>query len=126
MRRASEVFACGCSSWPEWHYWRLLIVAGQAVLAAFQIHDQVMADGGRLANRAMNVVARGAFHSLVRSLEHSRERRARTNCRGGGQVRIRELRCRITHANGMHVGEVRAAAERLNGETGSVGANAAV
>src|SRR6185312_6434467 len=85
-----------------------------------------MADSGRSADCPMNIVTRSAFDRLLGSLEHSCERRSRTHCRSGNEVRVCELGCRVAYANGMHVREVRAAANRFNSETRGVGTDAAV
>src|SRR3569833_1143155 len=107
-------------------YGGLFVMAGQAKLPALEVHDQIMADRSRCTDGPMDIVTGSAFDSLLGSLEHSGQRRSRTHGRSGNEVRIRKLGRRVAHTNGMHVGQVCAAAKCLYRETWSVGADAAV
>ncbi len=104
----------------------LFVMALQTERAAFEIHNQKMTYRGGSPDGAMDVMAGSAFDGLGRSLQLPGEDRARTEGGSRLEIRIGEARGRVTYANRMHVRQISAAAEGLNGEAGSVSAYPAV
>ena len=101
-------------------------MALQAKLAAVEINDQQMADAGRRADGAMDVVTGGALDGLLRTLQHAREHRPVIDSRRGLQIGIDQFRRGVADTDWMHVGQIGTATDGFDCKARSIGADAAV